>query len=515
MESVQIKIEMIDTTTNETHHANEISKIEDKEEVNPQVNNVKRISSSKKLKKDCIKNEFVKWSLLTKFDCYSKIFQTENICMRFIWLGLFLFFTSFTGYFVCKNILDYYEYKVVTEIEIVHEKPTEFPVITICNSNPFNSQKAQDLISFIIKKNLLSNTSPEPHNLSQTLGTFYDIYEMTRMYAKRDDYSDEKRKQLTNGFFILNCLFNRQSCGQQNFTQYYSYLYGNCIEFNRDLSNIKQTITEGSYFGLSLIIRLDSNQTFFNLNPNLSGVGLKLFIHNKTFDKMLSEEINLGIGKEINVAISRIYNYKIAWPFSECVNLDTFTSDFFNKFAKRNKTYRQYDCFKLCLQQMINDNCDCDYTKLTKVENLSPCSNLSQLFCIYTQQDAFTGDKVVECKKQCPLECNTVRYSFEMSNLDFPSYDLFRIFQKDCNDPVLNSMSFDTMKNSLISLKVYYPFTQYTEIRELPKTSLIDLISQIGGSLGMLLGFSIFHLIELFEIVFLMMSSLLNEFRHF
>ena len=73
MESVQIKIEMIDTTTNETHHANEISKIEDKEEVNPQVNNVKRISSSQKLKKDCIQNEFVKWSLLTKFDCYSKI----------------------------------------------------------------------------------------------------------------------------------------------------------------------------------------------------------------------------------------------------------------------------------------------------------------------------------------------------------------------------------------------------------------------------------------------------------
>ena len=67
---------------------------------------------------------------------------------------------------------------------------------------------------------------------------------MTRMYAKRDDYSDEKRKQLTNGFFILNCLFNRQSCGQQNFTQYYSYLYGNCIEFNRDLSNIKQTIAK-------------------------------------------------------------------------------------------------------------------------------------------------------------------------------------------------------------------------------------------------------------------------------
>jgi hypothetical protein len=513
MESNQIKIEMIDTTPNETHITNEISKQEDKEEINHQVNSKKRVSS-KKFRKVCIKTEFIKWSLLTKFDCYSKIFQTENNCMIFIWLGIFLLFSSFTGYSVCKNIIDYYEYKVVTEIEIVHEKPTEFPVVTICNANPFTSQTAQDLISFIVKNYSFSNTnrcSNESHNLSQTIETFYDIYEITRMFVKRDDYGDKRRKKLTNGFFILNCLFNRQSCGEHNFTQYYSYLYGNCMEFNRNLLNIKQTITEGSYFGLSLIIRLDSNQTFLNVNPNLSGVGLKLFIHNKTFDKMLTEEINLGTGKEINVAISRIYNYKIAQPFSECENLDTFKSDYFNKFAKRNKTYRQYDCLKLCLQQMINDNCECHYTKLTKVEDLSPCSNLSQLFCIYTQQDAFTGDKVVECKKQCPLECNTVTYSFEMSSLEFPSYDLFRIFQNDCEDPVLNSMDFDTMKNSLISLKVYYPNTQYTEIREVQKTNLIDLISQIGGSLGMLLGFSIFHLIEIFEIVLLTITSLLNK----
>ena len=142
------------------------------------------------------------------------------------------------------------------------------------------------------------------------------------------------------------------------------------------------------------------------------------------------------------------------------------------------------------------------------------CLNLSQLNCTNAQINAFTGEKLIECNKQCPLECNTITYSPQLSTLDFPSHDLFKLYQNE-SDLGLGSMSFDTMKNSLISLKVYYPFTQYTEIRELPKTSLIDLISQIGGSLGMLLGFSIFHLIELFEIVFLMMSSLLNEFRHF
>ena len=42
---------------------------------------------------------------------------------------------------------------IFLKIEIINEKPTEFPAITICNSNPFTTKGAQDLISNIAVSN--------------------------------------------------------------------------------------------------------------------------------------------------------------------------------------------------------------------------------------------------------------------------------------------------------------------------------------------------------------------------
>ena len=76
--------------------------------------------------------EIKEWSLLTKFDCYSKIFQAKSFLLQFLWLSLFLIFTAFTAFFVSKNILDYLEHETISKIEIINEKPTEFPTVTIC-----------------------------------------------------------------------------------------------------------------------------------------------------------------------------------------------------------------------------------------------------------------------------------------------------------------------------------------------------------------------------------------------
>ena len=459
-----------------------------------------------------IKQEFVAWSLLTKFDCFSKIFHEKHAYLKIVWLCFFLIFTSFTGYFVCKNIIDYCAFEIVSKIELIDEKPTEFPVITICDPNPLSSTAAQNLISNITRKNYGKDI--EAFNSSEIIAHFPNVYELTRMYIGQTEYGTANRKHLTNGFLLVNCFFNNVKCSIDDFPVRYYFRYGACWQFNRNLpslANIRETITEGPFNGLSLVMFVNKTQTKY---PNMNGVGLKLFIHNKTFENRLTEEINLKMGEEINVAVSRTFSYKTPHPYSECEDLDSFRSEYFNILkssnAALNASYRQYDCFKLCLQKMITQNCECHFTKFTKVENLPSCLNLSQFNCTNTQQNAFTGEKLIECNKQCPLECNTITYSPQLSTLDFPSHDLFKLYQNE-SDLGLGSMSFDTMKNSLISLKVYYPFTQYTEIRELPKTSLIDLISQIGGSLGMLLGFSIFHLIELFEIIILIVFHFLQK----
>ena len=95
------------------------------------------------------------------------------------------------------------------------------------------------------------------------------------------------------------------------------------------------------------------------MNPKLSGVGLKLFIHNKTFENRLTEEINLKMGEEINVAVTRTFNFKTPHPYSECEDLNSFKSEYFsilkNANAISNGSYRQYDCFKLFMSFDYDD----------------------------------------------------------------------------------------------------------------------------------------------------------------
>ena len=244
-----------------------------------------------------------------------------------------------------------------------------------------------------------------------------------------------------------------------------------------------------------------SNENFY---PNFDGDGLKLFIHNKSFPPRLSDEINLKAGQAYNVAIQKTFSYKTPVPYSECQDLTSFTSTYFSVLKVANRTYRQFECFKLCLQQLVIDNCACFWTRYITLDKFTEsCLNLTQLYCVYTQQNAFKITE--ECLKQCPLECSTVTYDVKTSSLDFPSQSFFNFLVNDSSfiDLWENDTSTKfTMANSylyLISLKIYYPYTQFTLISESPKTAIFDLISQIGGSLGMLLGFSIFHLVELFE----------------
>jgi hypothetical protein len=36
-----------------------------------------------------VKSQVKEWSLYTKFDCYSKIFQTKNVILKLVWLIFF------------------------------------------------------------------------------------------------------------------------------------------------------------------------------------------------------------------------------------------------------------------------------------------------------------------------------------------------------------------------------------------------------------------------------------------
>jgi hypothetical protein len=59
--------------------------------------------------------------------------------------------------------------------------------------------------------------------------------------------------------------------------------------------------------------------------------------------------------------------------------------------------------------------------------------------------------------------------------------------------------TYENVSKTFYSINVYYQNLKYTLISQHPKTELFGLYSNIGGTLGLFLGFSFISIIELFE----------------
>lgn len=108
-----------------------------------------------------------------------------------------------------------------------------------------------------------------------------------------------------------------------------------------------------------------------------------------------------------------------------------------------------------------------------------PCFTNQQNLCqkiIFA--DLFVdGNVEIECNQYCPLECNSVIYEFTSSFSSYPTKSYAR--KALLNDSIITSkfinetITYDLLKQSVLSLNVYYDKLTYTEITKDAKTELI------------------------------------------
>ena len=65
-----------------------------------------------------------------------------------------------------------------------------------------------------------------------------------------------------------------------------------------------------------------------------------------------------------------------------------------------------------------------------------------------------------------------------------------------------NFLTYEDLKKSYFSITVFYPELKYTLIEQKPKSEMADLVSSIGGLLGLFVGVSFLSFIEIFELIF-------------
>ena len=424
------------------------------------------------------------------------IVRNKYIIIKIVWIVCFLISFGICCWFIIQSILDYLSYQVITNIKVNYENKIKFPIVTICNLNFFATN-----YSYKVVESLFNTSIPPMYygNFAKVLSNFY----LTKYGLDKNMLGLGLNQSVIGCFYMLNV------CNKTNdFEEYFDSWYGKCFRFNSGLNMIKQTVEQKYVYqnGLFGALELDLfiGSAFSNDKPFSVQNGFKIFINDQIVNTFWMEGIQISTGNSITIALDKSVAKKRPKPYSECTkdltDIDSYDSEFYKKSFLQRKSYLQDACEYLCIQKYVGNKCGCQSSmgEYRFYENMRTCdvpySNL-------TLQDAFNEYNCeisaifqyanIESEKRdcdCPLKCDLAKYSYTISSSEYPTMQLYTNFFKKMTNNGFSSMSYNEIKQSVAKVQIYFQDMKQTVIEESEKTLISDLVSNIGGTLGLFLG---------------------------
>jgi hypothetical protein len=372
-------------------------------------------------------------------------FRSKRFLIKILWSFFLLIFLFLSIYYVILNILDYLQYDTITSIQTIYEQKPEFPTITFCN----RLNKNFELNILLFWFNNLDLIKEWKNHIEQFI-----------------DLNNGKCYRFNSGFNWTN-----QS-----------------IEIKKS----KKISTEE---GLWLM---------FYSNTSLDFGELKIYIHNYTENPKNIHRKGSIISSGTNnyFLVKRILDQKLESPFNDClkdINQFPFNKTIIDYLNKTNRKYNQVECFNLCFNLDYNQTnpCSCFLKSLDEEPYLS-CGNNNS--CTEKFNNNFNPTE--KCSHLCPLECD--QYLYEVFHTPAKMIGSGRINKFNDNYVYSFLPEFQTYENvskTYYLINVYYEDLKYTLINQQPKIELFDLISNLGGILGLFIGFSFISCLEIIEIL--------------
>lgn len=173
----------------------------------------------------------------------------------------------------------------------------------------------------------------------------------------------------------------------------------------------------------------------------------------------------------------------------------------------------------------------------------SACVSTDQIVCLRQAQAHFysSSEIIGECFEKCPVECNEIKYDYEISQATYPTdwyaqvlmnsdsfNNMINYGYENANDE--NNVSYtsvESLARSVLKVNIFYQDMLYSNIKEIPAMSFETFVANVGGSLGkqvyrvyqlvllnrfikaLFLGASIMSFTLVVEVVYHVLSSML------
>ena len=413
-----------------------------------------------------------------------QLIRTDFQLIRILWTISFVASSGLCGYFIFDGIKSYLEYEVITKIEFENDIPAVFPSIIICTRNAFSTNYSREFLKNISLENKLDYNRQ-----------FKQVRTLGLIKAKSNQTLDDEKRKLGLKFneFVVKCEFDQLNCRDEDFEWLYDYKYGNCFIFNsgKDAYGqpilLKSTYQSGIFGQLSLEVYIDDS-----LNPYSATHGIHLLINNRTMLINTAEGIDLGMGTETNIGLNRNHYDKIPYPYSEC-RLPSVLKDpsLYNAVLSMNVTYRQKDCINLCYQSHVIKTCKCHIVYYNDLNSTRYCSTNADFSCI-DKVSASLNESLTTCPEKCPQECEYEKFTYSVTSTSYPSKYRYENFIKNNQFFKNRTITYEEAKENMLKINIYFDELRTTQITEIESMTIPMLLSSLGGTLGLLLGF-FFH----------------------
>ena len=290
-------------------------------------------------------------------------------------------------------------------------------------------------------------------------------------------------------------LLNDVKCDyEQDFVWFYDIYYGNCFKFNSGKNSTGHLIDKKYVYRIGADTELFLKVFTGNYSPEEYS-GLLIVIHNSSVKPTSYDGFLVTTGVRTNIGINRLFIKKKQKPYSDCISdFENYRSELVQAILKTGYNYRQIYCLDLCFQSYLIEKADCQDPGRVQLHDSKPCLSYDQVQFLNRSYFEFWSIHLKDyCGSKCPLECDSVQYIKSISQANIKRLD--------------NSNGKDTN----LSLNIFYDSLSYTQIEEMVNIEFVDLMANIGGTLGLFLGISVLTFVEVFELIFQIISSYLKR----
>ena len=268
---------------------------------------------------------------------------------------------------------------------------------------------------------------------------------------------------------------------------------GLCFSFNTGQGSINSLnrSSEGMLYQVSLTLDVNPDEYFGISN---GGEGFLVVIHNQNeFPNANTKSFGIGPGQEVYVALQKHVTNILPRPYSSqnCIGEDQDTD---NDDIDLWLGYSQEECQYRCLLDYFStDYCTSVFTP-NDVETKPPCS----LYDLFTEEYIKILDLYNEgLQCGCLPECSYTGYQQRISRSTFPS-ELVSAYAEAQGWPIINKTE---IERRYTQLHVYFDDMQYTISQQNPSMTIVQLVSNVGGQLGLWIGASVISIIEVFDFI--------------